>query len=127
LEDKIIDTKIANFADYVMLYSGDDFFEQPRYPGIVVLLYMTFLYGPVLPILFPIATIGFFNSWFVTKFGLTYYYREPTLETSEALMDILEHLKWAPLMTIAVLVWIMTSRSNFENDSKSKKYLHKPG
>ena len=68
-------TKCTSKFQYIELYSGPVYLMENRYNPIIVQVYVSFMYGLFIPILFPIAFLGILNKYFVEKLTLTYYYR----------------------------------------------------
>ena len=50
-----------------------------KYSSILTQVYVSFMYGLFIPILFPIATLGILSMYLVEKYGLIYYYRKPPI------------------------------------------------
>lgn len=48
---------------------------ENRYNPIIVQVYVSFMYGLFIPILFPIAFFGIINKYLVEKLAVAYYYR----------------------------------------------------
>lgn len=55
------DTKLTNMFDYLELYQGPEFLLNYSYASICLLIYLTFIYGLVFPIVFPICAFFFVN------------------------------------------------------------------
>ena len=52
-----------------MLYS--------QYSAVLVIVFLAFMYGLFIPIMFPLAAIGIFNYIIMENLLLTYLYRKP--------------------------------------------------
>ena len=50
-----------------------------KYSSIMVQIFVSFMYGMNLPLLFPIALFGIFNMLVVEKLCLAYYYKQPPM------------------------------------------------
>jgi hypothetical protein len=54
----IYKTHCVTISDFASLYSGPEFLAHYKYSNILKIVMITFLYGPIMPILFPIAFIS---------------------------------------------------------------------
>lgn len=68
-------TKKTTLQQYVNLYSGPVYLMHFKYSSILVQVYVSFMYGMVIPMLFPIALFGIFNMYVVERLCLAYFYR----------------------------------------------------
>ena len=59
------------------LYGGDDFEIAYQCAQILELVWITFLFGPGLPILFPIGTFGLIVLYYTNKVALSYFCYRP--------------------------------------------------
>ena len=50
-----------------------------KYSSILVQVFVSFMYGMFIPILFPITLFGIFNMYVVERLCLAYYFRQPPL------------------------------------------------
>lgn len=62
-----------------MLYGGPQYLMHFKYSSILTQVYVSFMYGLFIPILFPIATFGILNMYIVEKYCLLYYYQKPPM------------------------------------------------
>ena len=72
-------TKTKTISQYVMLYGGPQYLMHFKYSSILTQVYVSFMYGLFIPILFPIATFGILNMYIVEKYCLLYYYQKPPM------------------------------------------------
>ena len=59
------------------MYVGPDPTMELRYANIMVVTYVTMLYGSGIPILYIIAAIYFFTTYWADKLLVLYYYNKP--------------------------------------------------
>lgn len=59
------------------MYSGPEHAMHFKYATLLNTVYVTFLFGVALPVLFPIAAFTFFNMYVVERVLLAYYYKLP--------------------------------------------------
>ena len=67
-------TNAKTMYEYESIYSGPIFAIHWKYAYILNVVYVTFLFGPGLPILFPIAFLSLFVLYMVEKLMLAYAY-----------------------------------------------------
>jgi hypothetical protein len=70
-------TRKKSVYDYTNLYCGPVYLIHFRYAGLLILLNIVLLYGNTLPILFPIALLGYCVLWVIERIQIAYYYRQP--------------------------------------------------
>ena len=64
--------------DYEDLYTGDDIYFEYRYSDMLTVLAVTFLYSGAMPIMYPVAAIFFFITYWIDKCLLLRRYKKPT-------------------------------------------------
>ena len=64
-------------AAYKKLWSGQDYFIHFKYSQVLNVVYITFMYGVGMPLLFPIAAFSLFNQWVVERLILAYFMKIP--------------------------------------------------
>jgi hypothetical protein len=70
-------TKLTTSQSYVNMYAGPEYILYSQYSQMLVLIFVTFMYGLLMPILFPICLFGIINISIVDRISLTYYFRAP--------------------------------------------------
>ena len=70
-----------------------------------MIVWVTFLFAPGLPILFPIALIGIIIQLVTNKVALAYYVKRPPVYDSYLNNNMLRMLKIAPILYIVVGLW----------------------
>ena len=48
-----------------------------KFSSIIVQVTVSFMYGMMLPVLFPITLMGIMNMYMIEKLTIAYYYQEP--------------------------------------------------
>ena len=84
-----------------------------KYAAILNTIWVTFMFGLALPLLFPIAALTFINYYFCEKVLLTYYYQKPPMYDEKLNKTALAWVKFAPLLMMAFGYWIMGNRQIF--------------
>ena len=109
-------TKKTTIQQYVELYSGPVYFIHYKYSTILNTTFVTFMYGLGLPILFPVAVVGFFVLLVVEKAMLYYSYRAPPMYDDRLNKSVLHHMTYAPLLFLGFGYWMFSNKQLFSND-----------
>lgn len=74
-------TKKSSRATFKALYSSGDYVIHFKYSGVLNIVYVAFMYGLGLPLLFPIAGISIFSQWANERYNIAYVFKlPPTLD-----------------------------------------------
>ena len=103
-------TKKTTIQQFVNLYAGPDQEMFWAYSYILNLVFVAFIHGIALPILFPIAFFGIFNNFVVERFLIARYYRAPPLYDNRLNNHALKGLLYAPLLMLANGYWVLGNR-----------------
>ena len=79
------------------IYAGETFELSYKYSYILVVTYVTFLFGAGVPILFPIAYISLLGFYIVERLMMAYSYRTPPMFGTETNQQTLKALLGAPI------------------------------
>ena len=103
------DTKKTGIAEYVQVYGGIDHQIHYGYSTLLVIVFVTFLFGFGIPILFPIAALSILVLYCTEKYALYYIYKEPPMYDSSITEEILSTLRLGPLLYFACGYWMLTN------------------
>ena len=73
--DSEMRTRKKTQRQYINLYAGPEYLMHFKYSSILVQVFVSFMYGMFIPILFPITLFGIFNMYVVERLCLAYYFR----------------------------------------------------
>jgi hypothetical protein len=93
------------------LFVGARFATPPRYPLVITMTVVSYTYSGGLPLLLPLAAIGFLMQYAVDKWMLLKFYRKPAAYDSSMTMLLLEIIPWAVLLHLGFAVWQFSSGS----------------
>ena len=102
-------TRSTSIQGYINLYEGPVYFMHFKYSSILTIVYITFLYGFGMPVLFPIAVCSFCVLYLVEKFMLFYGYVVPPMYDERLSNSVLDKLQAAPLLYLAFGYWTASS------------------
>lgn len=111
---RLYKTKKTQIYQYMDLYSGPDFIIHFRYAAVLNVTYVTMLYGPGLPILFPIAALSYFIYYSVERYGLAYTYEMPPAMDDMMTRNALNLLAYSPLLLLLNGYWMFSNRQIFD-------------
>jgi hypothetical protein len=92
----------------------------------LLMVYVSFMYGLMMPILFPICVIGLINISIVDKFALTYYFRLPPKYDGKLNARALKILAGAPILTFIFGYWTLSNTQMFLNIPVEKTFNNRP-
>lgn len=72
-------TKAKTIQKFIELYSGPEFQIYTKYAALINVIFVTFVYGAALPLLFPIAEGFFISLYLIDKLLITYRYKIPSM------------------------------------------------
>ena len=91
----------------------------------MVIIFVTFMYGLFIPILFPIALIAIINFYLVETLALTYFYRKPPM--LDGALDIKANylMRYAPIPFFALGYWAIGNAQIFLNIPPILNFINK--
>ena len=108
-------TKCTALAQYINLYSGEDYVIHFKYSTVLNVVYITMMYGVGMPMLFPLAAFNFFNQWITERIIVAYQVRLPPALDDKLTNNCISMLKGAPLMLLFNGYWMISNRQIFTN------------
>ena len=102
-------TSCKTMQAFVDTYSGPEFTLHYKYSYILVVVYVTFLYGAGLPILFPIAFFSLLGLYIVERLMMAYSYRMPPMFGKEINRRALQMMFGAPMAYCCMGMWIFSN------------------
>jgi len=89
---------------------GPVYFMHFKYSSILTIVYITFMYGFGMPVLFPIALFSFIVLYLVEKYALFYVHITPPMYDERLSNDVLNKLQFAPLLYLIFGYWMASSQ-----------------
>ena len=108
-------TKATSIQKFEAIYSGPLFFVHYRLAGLANLVFITFLFGPGMPILFPIALAGLIWNLFTERIRMAYSYKKPPMYDTELIQKTLYVVGIAPIFYFAMSIWLFSNQQVFKN------------
>lgn len=70
-------TRCTTIQQYIDKYAGPEYLVHFRYSMIMNIAFITMMYGPSLPLLFPIALVSYLLIYTLEVYMLYYVYKKP--------------------------------------------------
>jgi hypothetical protein len=86
-----------------------------KYSSIMNIVFMTMMFGPGLPILFPIAAASLSVLFVLEKFMLYYVFKQPPAYDEKLNNSVLTNLQIAPFFLLGFGYWMLTNEQLIEN------------
>merc|ERR1719350_2553866 len=102
-------TKATSIQKFEAVYSGPLFFVHYRLAGLCNLVFITFLFGPGMPILFPIALAGLLWNLFTERIRMAYSYKKPPMYDTELIQRTIDALAYAPVFYFGMSIWLFSN------------------
>jgi len=94
---------------YVDLYAGPEFQMHFKYSSILNIIFVTFMYGLALPVLFVYAVLAIAVLWFLEQFLFFYSYRLPPMYDETLSKNVISKVKVAPIFMMFFGYWFFSS------------------
>ena len=114
-------TNTSSIQAYMDLVDGPAYYIHYKYSSILTIIYVTFMYGFGIPILFPICCASLIVLYFVEKTLLFYAYRMPPMYDERLSQDVLSKLQVAPILFCMFGYWMVSNMQLLSNDHLNKK------
>ena len=112
IETLLVNKSIQQFID---LYWGGEYEIHYIYARILNIVFVTFMYGLALPILFPTALVSMIVLYYVQKLSIIYYCKEPPSYNEKLNKTAIKIMVWAPMFMYLFGYWMMSNRQIFTN------------
>ena len=86
--------------------------------------FVTMLYGPGIPVLFPIGLVALIVLYLIERYSVAKYYRMPPNFSDALNRSCLDAVLWAPFLYACLGFWMYSNRQVFENIVLPVTYLN---
>jgi hypothetical protein len=91
------------------------------------MIYVTFMYGMFIPMLFPITLFGIVNTYITEKISLIWFNRKPPMFDSSLGDRAFTMLKYPPVLMFAMGYWAVGNCQIFESIPAEKVFNNRAG
>ena len=88
-----------------------------KYAFILKFIFLSFAYGLIYPIIFPITLLALLNIYFTNKIAIVYVYRAPPVYDDKITARALKMLKWSSLLSVFIGYWAVGNKQMFLSNS----------
>ena len=108
-------TRTRTIQQFEAIYSGPAFFVHYRLAFIVNIVWVAFLFGPGMPVLFLIALAGLILNVISERLRMAYSYTKPPMYDNRLSQSTLTMLGIAPLLYVIAASWLYSNQQVFRN------------
>ena len=108
-------TRKKTIQGYVDLYKGPEFEIYYQYAYMLTVVWITFLFGQLIPMLFPIGLIALIVLYLTDRLLLAYSYRAPPVYDRKMATLSIFMLQFATIMYVAIGAWVYSNQQVFRN------------
>lgn len=118
-------TECTSIKAYIAKYGGTTYMMHFKYSSILVQIYVAFMYGMFIPMLFPVVTLGIANMYICEKIALTYVHNKPPMFDDSLSKRAFRILKFAPILMFSLGYWALGNTAIFSNKSAPRVYFNR--
>ena len=102
-------TKKTSMIAYKNLWSGGQYIMHVKDSGILLIVFVTCMYGVGMPLLFPVAAFNFMNQYVCERIMACYQVKLPPALNDKLTNNLLAMIKWAPLIMLFNGYWMLSN------------------
>ena len=102
-------TKSTSIQDYINTFSGPVYYMYFKYSTVQNIVFVTFMFGFGMPILFPVAAFSFLVLYLCERSMLFYVYRLPPMYDHKLSESVLKKLRLAPFFLLFFGYWMISN------------------
>jgi hypothetical protein len=102
-------TKKTSMMAYKKIWSGGEYIMHIKNAGLLLVVFVTCMYGVGMPLLFPVAALNFFIQWTCERIMAVYQVKLPPSLDDKLTLNLLAMIKWAPLIMLFNGYWMLSN------------------
>ena len=102
-------TRTSTMFGFLAIYDGPIFLVHFKYAFILNVVFVTFFYGSILPILFPIAWLSIFVLYSVERLSIFYSYQRPPMYDDTLTRSAITTMYAAPVVCLLMGAWAFSN------------------
>ena len=106
LPDETNAKTIWQFED---IYCGADFEIDDRLAFVITMVYVAFIYGPGMPIMFIIVLVGLIALYVNERLSMAYSYKKPPMYDNRVIQFTLKLLQFSPVLYFISAAWLFSN------------------
>ena len=96
-------------TNYFELYAGPGYGIQAKYSFINKICFICFMFGPGIPILFPIGLAALSITYCTDRYAIAKHYRMPPNFDDQLNYICIRDLLWSPFLYCGIGFWMFTN------------------
>jgi hypothetical protein len=109
-------TQCTTMQQYIDIYGGPDYPIHWQYSNITTTVWMTFMFGGVMPILYPISALSFFIQYVSDSLCYAYRNKKPPMYDDSITNNALLWMKWGAVpLNLCMTFWAYSNHQMFDN------------
>ena len=113
-----------DFLKYLDLHAGPEYSFETKLANTTMLVFVTLMLGPMLPLLYPVALLAIIIQYFTDKIFLTYFFRLPPKYSERLTLQNIKIMLAAPILGLMINYWAFGNRQMFENKTDAISTLN---
>ena len=109
-------TKSTSIQGFVNVWAGPTYFMYFKYSTVQNIVFVTFMFGFGMPILFPVAAFSFLVLYLCERSMLFYAYKLPPMYDHRLSEAVLNKINFAPCMFLFFGYWMVSNQQLLSND-----------
>jgi hypothetical protein len=107
--------KVKSEREYIKLFSGPEYFLHTKYSYVLNIVFITFMFGAGMPILFPIACLSFCIFYILERITLAYSCQAPPMFDEKLNSSAIKFILFAPFLFLTFGFWMISNIQLFHN------------
>jgi len=108
-------TKKTSMLAYKKVWSGGEYIMHIKNAGLLLVVFVTCMYGVGMPMLFPVAACNFGIQWTCERIMAVYQVKLPPALDDKLTKNLIGVMKWAPLIMLFNGYWMLSNEQIFNN------------
>lgn len=121
------ETALTSVQSYIATYGGPEYLMHYKYASVIYVIYVTFMYGMLIPIMFPICLLCLINTYITEKISLIWLYRRPPMFDESLGKRAFDLMKRPPYLMFMMGYWAIGNRQIFDGIPAVKVFNNRPG
>lgn len=107
--------KAYDYIEFLELHAGPEYNFYYKTANTTIMVFITLIFGPALPILYIISLIAIGSAYFIDRLALTYFYRLPPKYSDKLTLLNLKIMSFAPIISLTFTFWLYNNQQMFGN------------
>ena len=109
-------TRKTAVEQYVDLYSGPAYMMHFKYSTIMNNVFVALMFGPGVPLLYPVCIFSLFILYVVERLSLAFYYKQPPMFDEKMSASTYKTMRWAIALNLFFAYWMYSNKQMFSNE-----------